>query len=226
MTKQIPIEKIDRGTNIREEQDGEIVELAESIKQNGLLNPITVVQKGSRFVVVAGHRRFLALKILCEPWVECNVLDYEPSERELLCIQLQENCCRKNMSAWEYADLFKKLMARGMKTRDLARICGKSEAWVSMQIMADRLLEQKENVTEETKKMSVHQVRKMYGSINSGVKNRKPKEKQAVILTHNSNVYSVRVNNKEAEKELVEILEKFKAKWIKMTIKAEDTPTF
>ena len=213
MTKQIPIQLIRRGTNIREEEDMEIMELAESIKQNGLLNPITVIRKEHHYEVAAGHRRFLALKILQEPWVECNVLDYQPSEKELLCIQLQENCCRKNMSAWEYADLFKKLLAKGMKGKDIARLCGKSEAWVSLQFMADRCLEKNGDLTEESKKMTVAEVRKKYGSIAG--KHKPYRAKQAVVITHNSNVYSIRVNTKEAELALQELLKTFTEKYQK-----------
>ena len=39
-----------------------VMELAENIKQIGLINPITVKKKNGKFEIVAGHRRFLALK--------------------------------------------------------------------------------------------------------------------------------------------------------------------
>ena len=216
MTKQIQIEKIDRGSNIREEEDREIMELAESIKQNGLLNPITVVRKGARYEVVAGHRRFLALKILQEPWVECNILEYEPNETELLCIQLQENCCRKNMSAWEYADLFKKLIAKGKTQKQIARMCGKSEVWVNNQFAAAATLERYDDITQDTKSMSVAAIRNKYGKISVKGKDRKPYiQTKPVIITKNNHCYTIRVNDKEAEKELINFLKKFRERWLK-----------
>lgn len=213
MTKQIELSKIDRGTNIREEKDDEILELTQSIRQNGLLNPLTVVKKGARYEVVAGHRRFKALQILREPYVECNVLEYYPTEKEILCIQLQENCCRRNMSAWEYADLFRKLQSQGMTGIQISALCGKSQAWVSSQLMAAKCLEIHGDLNAMTKKMTLHDVRKKYGNISD--RTRKHKAGNALTVDRTGNLFMVRVNDKKAEKELISFLEKLKEKYQK-----------
>ena len=213
MTRQIELTKLSRGTNIREENDNEIMELIQSIRQNGLLNPLTVIRKGMMYEVVAGHRRLKALQILNEPFVECNVLDYVPSEKELLCIQLQENCCRKNMSAWEYADLFEKLQAKGMTYKSIASLCGKTESWVSMQVSAAKTIEVHGELNAVTKKMSVHDVKKKFGSISMRARNKMHGD--AVIVNKTGNLFLVRVNDKDADMELMSFLKGLKEKYKK-----------
>ena len=62
----IPVGNIDADpAQPRKEFDqGAIEELAQSIRKNGLLQPITVVQNGGRYVIVAGERRFRAVQKL------------------------------------------------------------------------------------------------------------------------------------------------------------------
>lgn len=213
MQKTIPIEKIVRGTNIREENDEEIMELVSSIKKQGLLNPITVQKKGEKYRVIAGHRRFLALQILQEPWVECNVLEYEPTEKDVLCIQLQENCCRKNMSAWEYVDLFNKLKKQGMTNQDLARMCGRSDSWITNQYQAAYTLEKNKAVTKKTKRMTATEIRKEFG----GYERRKNSGRKSSVLRMYLNkaswTYSLTIKNPKARKDFEDLVKEFIAKW-------------
>jgi ParB/RepB/Spo0J family partition protein len=213
MTKQIQIEKLVRGTNIREEEDTEVMELAESIRTNGLLNPLTVVRRGSKYAVVAGHRRFLALQILQEPWVECNVLEYEPTEKDILCIQLQENCCRKNMSAWEFVDLFKRLEKQGMTQYQIAQMCGKSQPWVNMQYAAAATLERCGEVNADTKKLTAARIRNIYGKVRVTDDRTRTEVPHGVHIQKKGSLFSIRCISKEAEKELVAFLEGFRKKY-------------
>lgn len=215
MIKAIEISKINRGTNIREENDGEIMELVNSIRTNGLLNPITVVRKGEKFSVVAGHRRFLAMQLLREPFVDCNILDHVPDKKELLCIQLQENCCRKDMSAWELVDLFEQLRKEGMSQEKIGVMCGKSQSWVSVQYSAAKALEKHGNVTKETKKWSVARVRKEYGSLTSETYESHRKQQTVVCYRTgtNSNSYKVIIRNLAAQKEFEAYMKEFQKKW-------------
>jgi ParB family chromosome partitioning protein len=61
--KDIPIGDIHIKDNIRSEYIG-IDELAESIQQTGLLQPITVYAEDGAYIVKAGHRRFMAYRKL------------------------------------------------------------------------------------------------------------------------------------------------------------------
>lgn len=210
MIKTLEAKKIIRGTNIREEDDNEVIELARSIEANGLLNPLTVVREGGKYRVIAGHRRFRAMQILNEPFIECNVLEYQPSEKEVLCIQLQENCCRKNMSAWELADLFKKLKAKGLDDEAIAKLCGKSKHWVWENLTTAAMLERYDDAEKKT--LTVAKARKKYGAIHS-VKNG-DREYASVCVSKQKHSWSVYINgNIQAETEFLLFIERFKAKW-------------
>lgn len=76
MYKIIEMSKIKNGKNIRTERDSEILELAQSIEVNGLINPIMVKPiGGGMYEVVAGHRRFEAVKRLGLPHIECTITE-------------------------------------------------------------------------------------------------------------------------------------------------------
>ena len=141
MLKVLEVAKIVQGKNIRNERDSEILELADSIDKQGLINPITVQKReDGKYVVVAGHRRFEAIKRLGWPHIECNIFD-DLNEKEIILAQIAENCQRKNMSASELVDVFEDLKERfNMNQGAIARRFGKSETWVSNQYQAVRLL--------------------------------------------------------------------------------------
>ena len=66
-----------------------LFELADNIKQNGLINPITVRPAGARFEVVAGHRRFAACKIAGKIRIACVVR--ELTDDEVFAVMAAEN---------------------------------------------------------------------------------------------------------------------------------------
>src|SRR5579875_207622 len=88
-------------------------ELAESIDQVGLLQPLVVRRLGDKYEVIAGHRRLLATRKLGWPKVRCVVVDDE-SDDEALAARLHENVVRRDISPVEeaafYAELFEKLL--------------------------------------------------------------------------------------------------------------------
>lgn len=185
-----------------------------SIDRNGLLNPITVEKTADGFYeVVAGHRRFQAIKLLNEPCVECNVLEYSMSEKERLTLQLQENTCRKNMSAFEYVELFDALQKKGMTRERIAALCGKSQPWVSMQYTAKKRLEEMAGdgkLTEEDMKMSYASVMKKYKEKTVAKASEKPR---FLRFSHSLHNFRIQVYNTEAERELLEFITEWRKKW-------------
>lgn len=75
-----------------------LCELAESIKKDGLLHPIAVIEDGSDFKLVAGERRFLASKIAKKNSIEARVFKTKPNTLDLRIIQWMENESRKDLS--------------------------------------------------------------------------------------------------------------------------------
>lgn len=143
MFKIIETEKIVSGKNIRYEKDDEINELAKSIEENGLINPILVKRiAGGKYEVIAGHRRFEAVKRLRMQEIECNITDDIMTEKEVVFAQIAENIQRKDMSALELVDCFDDLKKRfGIKQNQIARYFNKSETWVTNQYQAVKLLD-------------------------------------------------------------------------------------
>lgn len=162
MFKIIEMAKIVSGKNIRNERDADLQELADSIEANGLINPILVKPRSDgKYEVVAGHRRYEAVKRLGLPHIECNITD-ETSERDLMLAQITENVQRKDMSALELVECFDDLKKRyGINQHQLARYFHKSDTWVTNCYQAVRLLEQQygEDIPQEMKKKTANQIK-------------------------------------------------------------------
>lgn len=85
-------------------------ELAESMHAIGLLQPVSLVRKGTRYEIEAGHRRYKAAVMLA--WREIPALVFEPGELVAGAAMLAENIEREELSAAEEALLFAQSMDR------------------------------------------------------------------------------------------------------------------
>lgn len=100
-------------------------ELAESIKQHGIIQPIILVQKGKRYMIVAGERRFRASKIAGLKKLPAVVKDY--TEDQIKEIALLENIQREDLNPIETARALSELLSSfGWTQEVLADRLGKS----------------------------------------------------------------------------------------------------
>ena len=100
-------------------------ELAESIKQHGIIQPIILVQKGKRYMIVAGERRFRASKIAGLKKLPAVVKDY--TEDQIKEIALLENIQREDLNPIETARALNELLTSFEWTQEvLADRLGKS----------------------------------------------------------------------------------------------------
>lgn len=78
----IKISEIDRFMNhpFRVNQDESFNELIESIKNNGLLNPIIVRKKNNRYELISGHRRKEVMELLGKEYIEAIIKDLNDDE--------------------------------------------------------------------------------------------------------------------------------------------------
>lgn len=163
MLKCISINKLVSKVNVREEKDETIKELADSIRINGLLSPLTVRElSNGKYEILAGHRRYEALKRLNEPIVECNIIEDVVTNEDVIRVQLAENIQRKNMSAFEYVKIFEKLKSEyGVPNAKLALFLNKSVSWVRDQYVAVELLNRKygDKIPEEMMKKSASTIK-------------------------------------------------------------------
>jgi ParB family chromosome partitioning protein len=107
---QIPVNKIDVNKNQpRKTFNQETIEaLAESIKANGMLQPITVQAVGDRYEIIAGERRYRAVRFLKMETVPAIVKDLSP--RQVCELALVENLQREDLNPIEAAAAIKALM--------------------------------------------------------------------------------------------------------------------
>lgn len=72
--------------------------LAETIKKNGLINPIVVYKCGEKYRLVAGERRFLASMIAKKEDIQARILSEKPNNVDLRILQWIENTEREDLS--------------------------------------------------------------------------------------------------------------------------------
>lgn len=104
--------------------------LAESIKEHGVVQPIIVKKDGSRYIIVAGERRWRAAKIAGLKTIPVVVKDL--SSREIMEIALIENLQREDLNPIEEAEAYQKLMDDyNLTQEEVAKVAGKSRAAIA-----------------------------------------------------------------------------------------------
>jgi ParB family transcriptional regulator, chromosome partitioning protein len=110
-----------------------IAELAESIRELGLLQPIMVRAAGNEYEVVAGHRRLMAVRKLGLPLVECLLVD-ETTDDLTMARRLHENIYRVDLTPIEEAAVYAELFEQVHDTDRIAKICHRSRALVERRL--------------------------------------------------------------------------------------------
>ena len=138
---------------------GPIDELAESIRENGLITPIAVESlPGGKYLLLAGERRVRATTTLGNTTIECRLYDEGMPELKRKQIELEENIQRKDMSWLEECTLKReihnmRMQIHGAKTstspnapgwslRDTAKLLDESHANVSIDLGLAKAVEQ------------------------------------------------------------------------------------
>lgn len=133
--KEIVIDQIDDPQNaMRSElnRDG-LFELADNIKQNGLINPITVRPVGNRYEVVAGHRRFSACKIAGKVKIQCVVR--ELTDNDAFAVMAAENIERQDVDPVDEASFITEFMARtSLSVPEIAKKLRRSPMYVETRL--------------------------------------------------------------------------------------------
>lgn len=137
--QEIPLDQIKISTNYRKTfPDDSLKGLAQSIKENGVIEPIIVRPNGKGFVVIAGDRRFKACKIAGLPTIPAIIRDI--SDADALKVQLIENVQRENVPYMEEAYGLQQLRDdHALDVAELCKILGKSDAWVYQGLQLARM---------------------------------------------------------------------------------------
>ena len=184
-----------------------LMELAESIRQFGLLQPILVQDKNDHYEIIAGERRWRAAKLA--GLKEIPVIIKELTDQEVVEISLIENIQRENLNPIEEAQAYKRLLTEfNLKQDEVAERVSKSRTAVTnsmrllklcdevQQMVVNEMLttgharallaiedpEEQYRIAQKVfdEKLSVREVEKLVKNLN---KPEKPKKKENESLT-------------------------------------------
>ncbi len=129
--RKVPMERIQPATDQpRQNKDIQIIQLSESLKENGLLQPIIVTQVDKLYRIIAGERRYRAAKLLNWREIECRILN--TSERERYKLAVIENLQREDLDPFEESLAYKRLKEEYEYTDTrVASLVGKSRNYIS-----------------------------------------------------------------------------------------------
>lgn len=117
--------------------NAELEELAESIGEHGLLQPIKVRPNNGKYELIYGHRRLAAMRML--NWVECEALVAGVSDEDSLNQSIAENLQRQDLDVIDEAKSYQLLRNRGYTINEIARIVKKPQGRISNRLSILRL---------------------------------------------------------------------------------------
>lgn len=134
----VPVELVDVGDNVRTtpaEDDPRLLELADSIRELGVLQPIEVRRQGERYLLVYGQRRLMASRLAGRPTVPAVVAgdasDQDVATRAI--VQLVENLQRDDLPPLDAARSIRAVLDadEDLTIEALAKRLGVSRSWLS-----------------------------------------------------------------------------------------------
>lgn len=184
-------------------------ELADSIKQFGLLQPILVQDRKDHYEIIAGERRWRASRIAGLKEVPVIIRNY--TEQEIVEIALIENIQREDLNPIEEAQAYKRLLTEfNLKQDEVAERVSKSRAAVTnsirllklsdevQQMVIDEMIttgharallaiedaEEQYNVAQKIfdEKLSVRDVEKLVKNLNKPAKTKKPDDETMLLI--------------------------------------------
>jgi ParB family chromosome partitioning protein len=128
--RNIPIDKLTANVHQPRKDFGDLAELADSIKEKGILEPVLIRPKNGQFEIVAGERRFRAAQIAGLSEIPC--IEYDIADNEALEISIIENIQRKDLNVYEQAFSIKSFSdIYGYTHQEIAQKIGKSRVTVT-----------------------------------------------------------------------------------------------
>ena len=145
-------------------------ELAQSIRQYGVMEPIVVTPRGDRFMIVGGERRYRASLLAGLKEMPVHIIEADDALVEEMA--LLENIQRQDLNDIEEARAFQSLLDRGMPKEELSVKLGKQVRYIEMRISLLNLLPEYQAMTVKGK-LNHNEAYEM---------SRLPQEKQVIVL--------------------------------------------
>ena len=128
--------------------EDQLKELSDSIKHNGVIQPIIVTPRGDRYVVIAGERRWRATRLAGYEKIPTIVRQVE--EGQMLSLALLENIQRQELNPIEEALAYRKLLETNNFTHEtLASQLGKSRVTISNTVRLLKLPSRIKNMIQD-----------------------------------------------------------------------------
>ena len=194
--QEIPIKKLYHHPDNPRSGYGDVQELAESIKEQGILQPLTVVRISTGYNVVAGNRRLEAAKAAGLDTCPCIVSEMD--DKTQAAVILVENMQRKNLNLYEESRGIQLCLDLGMDEKELAKKTGLSKETIrhrkKMSELDQEQLKEKCEDGQITLQMLIN------------LEKVKDKEKRNEILNYaGSNEFGWKLNNAIHDEEVEEL---------------------
>ena len=235
MIQNIAIEKLHEHPDNPRKNVGDVTELAESIKQSGVLQNLTVVPAhGYHFgdyTVLIGHRRLAAAKLAGLKELPCAIVEME--KKDQIATMLLENMQRSDLTVYEQAQGMQMMMDLGDSVTEISEKTGFSESTIRRRVKLLELDAEKFKESE-SRQVSMAEYDRLFEIEDKDTRN----ELLEHIGTANFNNALSSAKDKKARKEkqdaIVAELSKYatetthgvaqKLKWVKYIYNAEEVP--
>jgi ParB family chromosome partitioning protein len=128
--RMVPIESVDPNPDQPRQAMGDLSELIASVTEKGIIEPLVVRQKGARYQIIAGERRYHAA--VQSGLTQLPVVVRDVDDTEMLELALVENIQRKDLTPFEESEALQSLGQRcGYTHEDLAKRLGKSRTSIT-----------------------------------------------------------------------------------------------
>lgn len=128
----IPVDRLHPHPGNPRKDLGDLSELADSIKENGIFQNLTVVPDGDGYTVIIGHRRLAAAKLAGLIYVPCVITIM--TEKEQMQTMLMENMQRSDLTVYEQAHGFQMMLDLGSTVEEIAEKSGFSTTTVKRRV--------------------------------------------------------------------------------------------
>ncbi|MEX0710474.1 MAG: ParB/RepB/Spo0J family partition protein [Chloroflexota bacterium] len=109
-------------------EEDSLTELADSIREHGVLQPILVRPVGGQYELIAGERRWRASRMAQRDSIPAIVVEFD--DETALEVSIIENLQREDVSPLEEASMFRKMTDLGYSVRQLAQKIGKDKGYI------------------------------------------------------------------------------------------------
>jgi ParB family transcriptional regulator, chromosome partitioning protein len=143
--RMVPIEQIDPNPTQPRQLMGDLSELIASIAEKGILEPLVVRQRGDRYEIIAGERRYQAA--VQAGLEELPVVLRDVDDAEVIELALVENLQRKDLTPFEEADALQGLASRcGYTHEELAKKLSRSRTSITESLTLTKIPEEVRNL--------------------------------------------------------------------------------